>query len=72
MKQFVRPWYCQELLPPSRGHVRHVKTKNKRQRNQIQECIKVFYNTFEECFLCLSHKLSVNDSEDCENNDEEE
>ena len=88
MKAFVWPRYRQELLPPSWGNIWDIETKNKWQRNQIEECIKVSDNTFKKPrkswklrtilkdlslrFLCWSHQLSVDDSEDGEDNDEQE
>ena len=40
----VRPGDCQELLPPPGRDVGHVETQHEGQRNQIQECIKIFHD----------------------------
>ena len=47
MEEFIRPGYCQELLPPSGGHIGDVETKNEGQGNHVEEGIKVYYDTLE-------------------------
>ena len=44
----IRPWNGQELLPPSWGHIRDIETKNKGERNKVQEGIKIFYNALKK------------------------
>ena len=43
----VRPRNCKELLPPPGRYIRDIKTEYKGERNQVEEGIKVFDNTFE-------------------------
>ena len=47
MEEFIRPGDCQELLPPSGGHIGDVETKNEGQGDHVEEGIKVYYDTLE-------------------------
>ena len=48
MEELVRPGDGEELLPPTRGHVRDVETKDEGERDEIKECIEVFDYAFKQ------------------------
>ena len=46
--ELVRPGDGQELLPPTGGNKRHIETQHKRERNQGQESVEIFYDAFKQ------------------------
>ena len=47
MEEFIRPGDCQELLPPSGGHIGHVETKYEGQGDHVEEGVEIFDDTLE-------------------------
>ena len=48
VEALVGPGDGQKLLPPPRGHVRHVETQDEGEGNEVKERIKVFYYTLKQ------------------------
>ena len=48
VEALVGPGDGQKLLPPPRGHVRHVETQDEGEGNEVEECIEVFHNALKQ------------------------
>ena len=44
----VRPRDRQKLLPPSRGYIGYIEPQDEGERDQVQERVEIFNNTFKQ------------------------